>query len=90
MRDTNLRCGLDLASALDIWADARERAAGDLWRKAAGLDRAGQVIEAARLRSAARQLNQKLLQERARAGAVRSTARRPRTDGRPRRTPAGA
>ena len=49
------------AAALEIWADARERAIAELNAKVATLELSGQATEARRLRAAAAHLRGKLV-----------------------------
>jgi hypothetical protein len=63
------------AAALEIWAEARERAITELTRKMAALEASGQTTEAQRLRTAAARLHAKLLSERKRASVLRAMAR---------------
>lgn len=60
-----------LASALDVWAAARERAVTELSRKAVTLSDQGFNDDAAFLTYAARLLSGKAVHERARAAALR-------------------
>jgi len=66
-----------LASALDVWAAARERAVTDLSRKAAALSDEGFNGDAAFFTYAARLLSGKAVHERARAAALRDAAESP-------------
>jgi hypothetical protein len=59
------------AAALEIWADARERAIAELNRKMAALELSGQATEAKRLRAAAGHLRGKLVSERERVSELR-------------------
>jgi outer membrane lipopolysaccharide assembly protein LptE/RlpB len=63
------------AAALEIWAEARERAIAELTRKIASLQASGQTTEAQRLRTAAARLHAKLLSERKRASMLRAGVR---------------
>jgi HPt (histidine-containing phosphotransfer) domain-containing protein len=63
------------AAALEIWAEARERAIAELTRKIAALEASGQTTEAHRLRTAAARLHAKLLSERKRASMLRAGLR---------------
>jgi hypothetical protein len=63
------------AAALEIWAEARERAIAELTRKMAALEASGQTTEAERLGAAAARLQAKLLSERKRASMLRAMAR---------------
>jgi len=63
------------AAALEIWAEARERAIAELTRKMAAIEASGQTTEAQRLGAAAARLHEKLLSERKRASVLRALAR---------------
>ena len=67
-----------IATALDTWADARERAINDLKVRAATLEGSGECAEAARLRSAARHLQAQMMKERRRAAELRDAGDRNR------------
>jgi hypothetical protein len=62
------------ARALELWADARERAIAELSRKAASLADLGCSDDAAHLGFAARLLAVRAINERARAAALRFSA----------------
>jgi hypothetical protein len=62
------------ASALELWAAARERAIAELSRKAATLAENGRSDDAERLGCAARLLALRAMHERARAAALRARA----------------
>jgi len=61
-----------LAAALDVWAEARERAIKELSRHAAALAEQGSNDDAAHFRFAARSLRVRAVDERARAAALRA------------------
>jgi hypothetical protein len=63
-----------LASALDLWAESRERAVKELSRKAAALAHQGCNDDAAFYVFAARSLRIKAMHERARAAALKQAA----------------
>ena len=60
-----------LAAALDVWADARERAVVDLSEQAAGLAQAGRAEDVTRVTIVSRHLRIKAMNERANAVAIR-------------------
>ena len=60
-----------LAAALDIWADARERAVVDLSEQAASLAQAGRAEDVTRILIVSRHLRIKAMNERAKAVAIR-------------------
>ena len=59
------------ATALEVWAEARERASADLWRRAADLARGGCRSDAEHFGFAARLLALRAMEDRARAAALR-------------------
>jgi HPt (histidine-containing phosphotransfer) domain-containing protein len=63
------------AAALEIWAEARERAMAELTKEIAALEASGLTTEAHRLRTAAARLHAKLLSERKRASMLRAGVR---------------
>jgi hypothetical protein len=74
MRGHSVQYRAALASALDMWAAARERAIWELARHAATAADQGRNDDSAFFSFAARSLIVKAVHERARAAALRATA----------------
>jgi hypothetical protein len=72
VESTVVRTAQKTAAALEIWAEARERAIAELTSKAAALELSDQAMEAKRLRAAVAQLRGKLLRERKRVSELRA------------------